>query len=38
MPDPWYDGRGHNYTIVDSSKMGTLLSLEEVLEISCKRN
>lgn len=24
-PDPWYDGRGHNYTIVDSPNVGTIL-------------
>ena len=36
MTDPWYDGRGHNYTIVDSPKTGTLLSLEEILKIICK--
>ena len=36
MPDPWYDGRAHNYTIVDSPRMGTLLSLKEILNIICK--
>lgn len=33
MPDPWYDGRGHNYTIIDTPKMGTVLDLEEIVEI-----
>ena len=37
MPDPWYDGRGHNYTIVDSPRMGTFLSLEEILNILCNK-
>lgn len=31
--DPWYDGRGHNYTIIDSPREGTLLSEEEVEDI-----
>lgn len=33
--DPWYDGRSpaHAYTIVDSPRMGTVLSLDEVLKI-----
>lgn len=28
--DPWYDGRGHNYTIVDSPGVNSLLSILEV--------
>lgn len=28
--DPWYDGRGHNYTIVDSPRTGTVLSADEI--------
>jgi hypothetical protein len=28
--DPWYDGRAHRYTIVDSPRAGTLLAAEEV--------
>jgi len=28
--DPWYDGRGHNYTIVDAPRSGTVLSADEV--------
>lgn len=28
--DPWYDGRGHNFTIVDAPRSGSLLSLEQV--------
>ncbi|MGB2984513.1 MAG: hypothetical protein WBE26_01410 [Phycisphaerae bacterium] len=33
--DPWYDGRSaaHAYTIVDSPRMGTVLDLDEVLEV-----
>ena len=30
-PDPWYDGRGHNYTIIDSPRGGTLLSYQQIL-------
>jgi len=36
MPDPWYDGRGHNYTIIDSPKIGTLLDFEKILQIVCR--
>jgi hypothetical protein len=28
--DPWYDGRAHRYTIVDSPRSGTLLTAEEI--------
>jgi hypothetical protein len=28
--DPWYDGRGHNYTIMDAPRSGTALSADEV--------
>jgi len=31
-PDPWYDGRGHNYTIVDSPRGGTLLSYQQIID------
>lgn len=31
--DPWYDGRGHQYTIVDTPKAGSVLSVREVLEV-----
>jgi hypothetical protein len=31
--DPWYDGRAHRYTIVDSPRAGTLLSAEEIEQI-----
>jgi hypothetical protein len=31
--DPWYFGQGHNYTIVDSPRAGTVLSAEEVRKI-----
>ena len=30
IEDPWYDGRGHDMTIVDSPKAGSRLSYEEV--------
>src|SRR5439155_16837656 len=29
-PDPWYDGRGHEYTIVDAPRAGTVLTADEV--------
>jgi serine/threonine protein kinase len=28
--DPWYDGRAHGYSIVDSPRSGTLLSADEI--------
>jgi serine/threonine protein kinase len=28
--DPWYDGRAHQYTIVDAPRSGTLLTAEEI--------
>jgi hypothetical protein len=28
--DPWYDGRAHDYTIVDSPRSGTMLTTEEI--------
>lgn len=28
--DPWYDGRGHGHTIVDSPRGGTVLTAEEI--------
>ena len=31
-PDPWYDGRGHGYTIVDSPRGGTLLSYQQIID------
>jgi hypothetical protein len=31
-PDPWYDGRGHNYTIVDSPRSGTLLRYQQIID------
>lgn len=32
IPDPWYDGRAHNYTIIDAPRMGTVLSYCEILK------
>jgi len=29
-PDPWYDGRGHEWTIVDSPLVGTRLTCDEI--------
>lgn len=29
--DPWYDGRGHHFTIVDSPRCGTVLSMDEIV-------
>jgi hypothetical protein len=31
--DPWYDGRGHNDTLVDSPRSGTLLRAEEIEDL-----
>jgi hypothetical protein len=31
--DPWYDGRGHEYTIVDSPRAGSVLTVDEVREV-----
>jgi len=28
--DPWYDGRSHRYTILDSPRSGTLLTADEI--------
>jgi hypothetical protein len=28
--DPWYDGRAHGHTIIDSPRSGTLLTADEV--------
>lgn len=31
--DPWYDGRGHGYTIVDSPAAGTVLDYDQIIQI-----
>ncbi len=33
LPDPWYDGRSHNYTIVDTPHYGTILDEDEVVSL-----
>lgn len=33
IPDPWYDGRAHGYTIIDAPRLGTQLELEEILKL-----
>jgi len=33
IEDPWYDGRGHGYTIIDSPIRGSLLSINEIKQI-----
>lgn len=33
--DPWYDGRGHDFTIVDAPASTTHLSYDDVLGIAC---
>lgn len=33
-PDPWYDGRGHEWTIVDSPLVGTVLPYDEVIALA----
>lgn len=37
IADPWYDGRGHRWTIVDSPHDGTVLDQGEVEEIIASR-
>ena len=34
--DPWYDGRGHGFTIIDSPRDGTFLTPEEIEDILIK--
>lgn len=31
--DPWYDGRAHEYTIVDAPRSGTLLTADEIEKV-----
>ena len=33
-PDPWYDGRGHNYEIIDGPMSGSVLTIEEINKIA----
>jgi hypothetical protein len=33
-PDPWYDGRGHNYTIIASPRDGSCIPIEEIRNIT----
>lgn len=33
LPDPWYDGRSHNHTIVDTPHDGTALSEDEIISL-----
>lgn len=33
-PDPWYDGRGHEWTIVDSPLVGTALPYDEIVALA----
>ena len=35
--DPWYDGRGHDYTIIDAPRCGTVLPYETVKAIATGR-
>jgi hypothetical protein len=35
--DPWYDGRTHNYTMVDSPRCGTELSFDQIKKIVTSR-
>lgn len=32
--DPWYDGRGHDHTIVDTPRAGTVLAFDEIVAIA----
>lgn len=31
--DPWYDGRGHQYTIIDTPRSGTKLTAEQIKDL-----
>lgn len=33
IPDPWYDGRAHEFTIIDSPRRGTELSIKRIEDI-----
>jgi hypothetical protein len=33
VADPWYDGRGHDFTIIDSPRAGTELPFDEIVRI-----
>ena len=33
VQEPWYDGRGHEHTIVDSPNCGSVLDYEEILDV-----
>ena len=33
-PDPWYDGRGHKYEIIDGPMAGSVLSISTINEIA----
>lgn len=37
IADPWYDGRGHEWTIVDSPRLGTVLSYPQILAVLKRR-
>ncbi|MCL6558686.1 MAG: hypothetical protein K6U74_07740 [Firmicutes bacterium] len=34
--DPWYDGRGYDYTIVDAPRCGSLLTVAEIKDIALR--
>ncbi|MCX7023783.1 MAG: hypothetical protein NT080_04095 [Spirochaetes bacterium] len=38
IADPWYDGRGHDYTIVDAPSRGTELEPEEIENVLASFN
>jgi len=35
--DPWYDGWGHDFTIVDVPRTGTHLSLDSIIDVATKK-
>lgn len=37
IADPWYDGRGHHWTIIDSPREGTMLGRQDIVEILTSR-
>ena len=33
IEDPWYDGRGHDFTIIDAPRSGSVLTLNEIVGV-----
>ena len=37
IADPWYDGRGHHWTIIDSPREGTVLGERDLVDVLASR-